>query len=95
MPLPNQMDQGIASAINRAVFNQQAPAHNRIVNTRRNAKGTITAITHQNVTAEMAVAVQRYHHCSIEDCQQRSRGCQRKRDLVNAKVPFSATRLVH
>jgi hypothetical protein len=49
------MDQEIASAINRALFHQQAPAHRRIMNARRNAKGAITAITHQNATAEMAM----------------------------------------
>jgi hypothetical protein len=55
VPLPNKMDQEIASAINRALFHQQAPAHNRIMNARRNAKGAITAIAHQNATAEMAM----------------------------------------
>jgi hypothetical protein len=49
------MDQEIASAINRALFHQQAPAHIRIMNARRNAKGAITAITHQNATAEMGM----------------------------------------
>jgi hypothetical protein len=49
------MDQEIASAINRALFHQQAPARIRIMNARRNAKGAITAITHQNATAEMAL----------------------------------------
>jgi hypothetical protein len=49
------MDQEIASAINRALFHQKAPAHIRIMNTKRNAKGAITAITHPNSTAEMAL----------------------------------------
>jgi hypothetical protein len=49
------MDQEIASAINRTQFHQQAPAEIRIMNARRNAKGTITAITHHNVTVEMAM----------------------------------------
>jgi hypothetical protein len=49
------MDQEIESAINRVLFHQQPPAHTRIMNTRRNAKGTITAITHQDATAEMAM----------------------------------------
>jgi hypothetical protein len=53
--LPNMMDRDIASAINRARFDQQAPAHIRIMNARRNAKGEITAITHQNATAAMAL----------------------------------------
>jgi hypothetical protein len=55
VPLPNKMDQDIASAINRALSHQQAPAHIRIMNARRNAKGVITAITHQNATAEMVM----------------------------------------
>jgi len=55
VPLPNKMDHEIASAINRALFPQQAPAHIRIMNAMRNAKGAITAITHQNATAEMAM----------------------------------------
>ena len=49
------MDQEIASAINRAHFHQKAPAHIRIMNAKWNAKGTITAITHPNATAEMAL----------------------------------------
>jgi hypothetical protein len=53
--LPRRMDEEIASAVNRELFQQQAPAHVRIMNARRNAKGTITAITHQNATAEMAL----------------------------------------
>jgi len=54
-PLPQTIDEEIASAVNRALFQQQAPAHVRIMNARRNAKGTITAITHQNATAQMAL----------------------------------------
>jgi len=49
------MDQEIASAINRALFHQKAPAHIWIMNAKWNAKGTITAITHPNATAEMAL----------------------------------------
>jgi hypothetical protein len=49
------MDQEIASAINRALFHQKAPAHIKIMNAKRNAKGTITAITHPNATAELAM----------------------------------------
>jgi len=52
---PNKMDQGIASAINRALFHQKAPAHVQIVNAKRNARVTITAVTDQNVTAAMAL----------------------------------------
>ena len=55
MPLPNKMAQEFASAINRELFHQQAPAHIRIMNARRNAKGAITAITHHNVTMDMAL----------------------------------------
>jgi hypothetical protein len=55
VPPPNKMDKEIASAINRALFHQKAPAHIRIMNARSNAKGAITAITHQNATAEMAL----------------------------------------
>jgi hypothetical protein len=55
VPLSNKMDQEIASAINRALFHQKAPAHIRIMNANRNAKGAITAITHPNARAEMAL----------------------------------------
>ena len=49
------MDQEIASVINTAHFHQQAPTYNRIMNARRNVKGAITAMTHQNTTAAMAM----------------------------------------
>jgi len=49
------MDDEITSAVNRALFQQHAPAHVRIINTRMNVKGTITALTYQNPTAEMAL----------------------------------------
>ena len=55
VPLPNKMDQEIVSAINRVLLLQQALAHIRIMNARRNVKGAITAITNQNATAEMAM----------------------------------------
>jgi len=55
VPHTNKMDQEVGSAINRVLFHQQAPAHIRIMNARRNAKGVISAITHQNATAEMAM----------------------------------------
>ena len=54
-PPPNKMDQEIASPINRALFHQEALAHMRIINAKRNARESITAITHQNVTAAMAL----------------------------------------
>jgi outer membrane biosynthesis protein TonB len=52
VPLGNKMDQAITSAINRALFHQNPPAHIRIMNAKRNAKAGITAITHPNATAE-------------------------------------------
>jgi hypothetical protein len=55
VPPPNKMDQNIVSAINRVLFQQKAPAHIRIMNARRNGKGSITAIRHQNATSEMAL----------------------------------------
>jgi len=55
VPLPDMMNQEIASPINRALFHQQAPAHIGIMNARRNAKGAMPAIRHQNATAEMAM----------------------------------------
>jgi len=55
VPLSNKMDQEIASAFNSALFHQKALAHVRIMNAKRNAKGRFTAITHPNVTAEMAL----------------------------------------
>jgi hypothetical protein len=60
--LPNKMNQDIASAINRALFPQQAPGHIRMMDARRNAKGAITPITHLNATAEMAL---QYHDIII------------------------------
>jgi hypothetical protein len=55
VPLSNKMDHENASAINRALFHQQALAHIRIMNAKWNARDAITAITHPNVTAEMAM----------------------------------------
>jgi len=49
------MDQEIASAANRALFHQKAPAHSRLMNAKRNTKGAKTAITDPNATAEMAL----------------------------------------
>jgi len=49
------MDAEIASAVNKQLFEQQALAHVPIMTARRNARGTITAITHQNATAERAL----------------------------------------
>jgi hypothetical protein len=49
------MDEEIAPAVNRVLFLQLAPAHVQIMNERRNARGTITAITNQNATAEMVL----------------------------------------
>jgi len=55
VPPPNRMDQEIASVINRALFHHKAPAHVRIMNATRNARGTMTAVTHHNLTAAMAL----------------------------------------
>jgi len=60
VPLQNMMDQESVTAINRALFHQQAPAHIRIINARRNTKGVVRVITHQNATVEMAL-----QHCGI------------------------------
>jgi hypothetical protein len=49
------MDEEMTSAFNRALFQQQGPAHIRIMNARRNAKVTITAIPQENATAGMAL----------------------------------------
>jgi hypothetical protein len=51
--LSNKMQQEIVSAITRVHFHQKALAHIRIMNTKRDRKGAITAITHPNATAEM------------------------------------------
>jgi len=55
IPLPRKMDEEIASAVNRALFQQQAPAHVRMMNVTVNAKGTLTTITHHNAAAVMAL----------------------------------------
>jgi hypothetical protein len=55
VPPPNKMDQEIASAINRVLFHQKAPAPIRIMIAKRNVSGMITAITQQNATAVMAL----------------------------------------
>jgi len=55
VPPPMMKDQAIASAIDRALFHQQAPARFRIVKASRNTKGAMMAITHQNTTAKMAL----------------------------------------
>jgi len=60
--LSNKMVQEIVTAINRALMHQKAPAHGRIMNAKRNAKGMIIAIMHQTTTAEMAL---QYHHIMI------------------------------
>jgi len=49
------MDQEIASAIDCALFHLKAPAHCSIMDARSNARGTITAVTHQNALAAMAL----------------------------------------
>jgi len=71
IPLPRKMDKELTSAVNRALFQQQTPAHVRIMNARRNAKGTITAITHQNASAEMALL---YRDISIKAARSVAKG---------------------
>lgn len=61
MPLPNEMDEEIESAIDRALFHNEALTHIRIRNGRRNANGASMANMHQNASAEMAVR----HHVII------------------------------
>ena len=55
MPLHNKIEQEIVTAISRVLFNAPTPAHNRIMNASRTAKGAITAITLQNGIQEMAM----------------------------------------
>jgi len=55
VPLSHKTDHEIASAINSALFHKTAPAHIRIMNAKRNAWGALTAITHPNVTTDMAL----------------------------------------
>jgi len=71
VPLPNKINQEIVSAINRALFHQQALAHIRIMNARRPGKGAITTITHQNATAAMAM---HYHNIIIMAARTVDRG---------------------
>lgn len=49
------MDEEIAWAVDRARFQQQTPVQVQIMNPRRNARGTITTITHQHATTELAL----------------------------------------
>jgi hypothetical protein len=49
------MDQEIESAINTALFHHKAPAHNRVMNGKRNSKREIPAIRHPNATAVMTL----------------------------------------
>jgi hypothetical protein len=55
VPFSNKMVKEIALAMNRALFHQKATGHIRIMKAKRNAKSAITAITHPNVTAQMAL----------------------------------------
>jgi len=50
-PLPNRMDQGIASVINRVRFYLKAPASMLILNAKRTAKGAITVMVDPNAMA--------------------------------------------
>jgi len=49
------MDQEIASVINRALFHQKAPAQVQIMNTKRNATGTMMAVTHKSAMAAITL----------------------------------------
>lgn len=49
------MHQVFVSAAYRAFFNVQAAAHFRLMKATTDARGVITAITHQNAIAEMAL----------------------------------------
>jgi len=53
VPLPNKMDQEIASEINRGLFHQNAPAYIRIMIAKRDTMGVIPAITRQNAMCAM------------------------------------------
>ena len=61
-PLPDKTDQEIASAINRALFQQKSPAHIRIMNAKRIPKGANKSITYQKTTAAITLA---YHKVII------------------------------
>jgi len=87
VPLPNKMDQEIASAINGALFCQQAPAHIRILNARRNAKGAITAITHRNATAAMAMLSRDIMITAAMTVDKRVVDVEENEDLGKAKDP--------
>jgi hypothetical protein len=65
------MGQDIASAINTAFFHLQALAHIWSMYARRNAKGAITAITHQNATAAIAL---RYYDIIITTVRTAAKG---------------------
>lgn len=53
VPLHNQISREIVWAINTPHLHQNAPAHIRIINARRNAKGAITPLMHQIAIVEM------------------------------------------
>jgi hypothetical protein len=54
-------------------FHQQAQAHIKIMNPRRNAKGAMTAITHQNATVEITM---RYRDIIIMEARTVDKGVQ-------------------
>jgi hypothetical protein len=49
------MDQDIVSAINRVLLHLNALSHIRIMNSKRNGKGTITALMDPNAPVEMTL----------------------------------------
>jgi len=68
---PNQMDAALASAFHRALLQCQGPAHVRIMNASRNARGTITAITNQNAMVEIFLF---YRAINIKTAQSADKG---------------------
>jgi hypothetical protein len=48
-------DEDLTSAVNRALFKKGVPAHIRIASVRQNHRGTISAVTSELATAEMAL----------------------------------------
>jgi len=95
VPLPIMMDQETPSAINRALSHQQAPAHIRIMNPRRNAKGAITAITHQNATAEMALCYRDIIMTATRSVDKGVVDVEENDSWEKYKIPRSAASVVH
>jgi len=56
------MDQETGLVINKSFFHHMALAHIGILNSRRDARGAVSAITNPNTTCEMAL---QYHYICI------------------------------